>query len=145
MSKRICQFYILLFIILFLSCNKNKYNDVHSFSLKDIPEHTYLKGEIIELDEIFMPVRLFIKDSLLFTINSRHRSFISVFNLHDMKKIGDFLSFGNGPNEVLHINHIQFTDSIILVFDPNRKQINKYPINQFLEEQEVVPVEIIKM
>jgi len=145
MNKCITQFSISFLFLLLLSCNNYEYKNVSLFSLKDIPEKTYLKGEIIQLDEIFIPVKLFVKDSLLFTINLRNRYFISVFHLQDMKKIGDFIHFGSGPNEALHVNNLQFQDSIVWVFDPDNQQINKYQLNQFLEENEVFPLERIKM
>ena len=144
-NKCLTQFPIVFLFFLLISCNDYKYNNVRSFSLKDIPEKIHLNGDIIELDELIMPIRLFIKDSLLFTINYRQRHFISVFRLQDMKKIGDFISFGNGPNEALYVKHLQFQDSIVWVFDNNSQKINKYQFNHFLEEKDVVPCEIIKM
>ena len=145
MNKSLALISILFILSHVFSCNKYRYNDVRKFSLADITERKQLKGEIIELDEIFMPVRLYIKDSLLFTINNRDRYFVSVFHLKEMKKIGDFIGFGNGPNEVLEVSSIQFQDSLVWVLDQNRQQINKYQLNQFLEDNEVIPLERIKI
>ena len=115
------------------------------FSLTDIQERKHLTGEIINIDEVFMPSKLFLVDSLLFTVNRRQSYFISVFQLQDMKKVGDFIPFGSGPNEVNGVTDLQFQDSLVWLFDQSRQQINKYQLNQFIKENEVVPCEIIKI
>jgi hypothetical protein len=71
-----------------------------------------------------MPRRLFLVDSLLFTVNKRHEYFISVFQLQDMKKIGDFIRIGGGPNEVRSVTNLQFQDSLVWLFDQSSQQIN---------------------
>jgi len=119
--------------------------DSRLFSHTDIQEKKHLTGEIINIDEIFIPNKLFLADSLLFTVNRRQAYFISVFQLQDMRKIGDFIHSGGGPNEVLSVTNLQFQDSLVWLFDQNRQQINKYQLNQFLKENEVVPCEIIKI
>ena len=128
-----------------LSCNKYKYSNSRSFSLSDIQEKIHLTGVIIDNDEIFRPRSLFFKDSLLFTVNLQQPFFVTVFRLPDMKKIGDFISFGSGPNEALNVSNLQFQDSLVWVLDKSRQQINKYKINQFLVEKEIAPLEVIKI
>jgi hypothetical protein len=145
MNKYNTQFSILFLSLIFFSCSDCKYKNSRTFSLTDIKERKHLTGEIIEIDEIFIPAKLFLKDSLLFTVNHGQAYFISVFQLQNIKKIGDFIYFGSGPNEVLNVSNLQFRDSLIWLFDQSRQQINKYQLNQFLTKNEIVPCEIIRI
>jgi hypothetical protein len=113
--------------------------------MSDIQKKIHLTGDIIELDEIIRPRSLFLKDSLLFMINMQQAHCITVFHLQEMKKIGDFIPFGNAPNEVLNVNNLQFQDSLVWISDRDRQQVNKYKLIQFLKEDEVVPFEIKKI
>jgi len=144
MKKSILPLSILFLFSFLFSCNETRYRDAESFSLSDIQERIQLTGEIIDCDEIIMPRYLFLKDSLLFTINMRQVFHVSVFHLRDMKRIGDFIEFGNGPNEALIVDNLQFQDSIVWAIDLNRRQINSYHLNQFFEEKEIKPREILK-
>ena len=136
---------IFILISFLLSCDKYKYNNTSSFSLSDIQETIHLTGEIIDNNEIFRPRFIFIKDSLLFTINLQQHSFVTVFHLQDMKKIGDYIDFGSGPNEVLNVSNIQFQDSLVWALDQMSQKINSYQVNQFLEGKEAIPQEIIRI
>ena len=145
MNKFFLQLSILCLLSFMFSCNEYKYANTRPFSISDIQETKYLTGEIVDMDEIIMPRFLFLKDNYLFTINYQQEHFVTVFHLPDMKKTGDFISFGNGPNEVLNVSNIQFQDSLVWVLDHSRQQINKYMLNHFFEEKEVVPGEKIKI
>ena len=139
-------FFLLLSLFLLFSCGEfRQYRDVRTFSQSDIKESIHLTGEIIDLDEVFMPRRLFLVDSLIFTISSRQAHFVSVFHIRDMSRIGDFIGFGGGPNELMSVSYLQFRDSFVWAFDGRSSQINKYHLGQFLQAGEVIPLEIINL
>jgi len=133
-----------IFFFLF-SCNESKYQNSQTFSISSFPEKIYLKGEIIDSDEIIMPSYIYIKDSLLFTINMRQSYLVSVFNVSDMTRIGDFIEFGSGPNEALIVDGIQFIDSLVWIIDQGQRQANCYPWDQFVQESEAIPLETIRL
>jgi len=146
MKKYFVHLSIICLFIVLLSCNKNKYRNTQTFSMSDIQEKIQLKGEIINNDEIIMPSHLFLKDSLLFTLNMRQSHHVSVFHIKDMKRIGDFIDFGGGPNEAVYVNDLQFQDSLVWVIDQSSRKANNYHLNQFLNANEVaVPHETIKI
>ncbi len=145
MNKKTNILFVNISIVFLLSCNEYKYRETRLFSMSDIQKKIYLTGEVIELDEIVRPRNLFLKDSLLFTVNMRKDHGITVFCLPEMKKIGDFLLFGSGPNEVLDVDNLQFQDSFVWTSDRDRHQVNKYSLTQYLKENEAKPLEIIKI
>jgi hypothetical protein len=99
----------------------------------------HLSGTVIAFEDIFKPVRLCIRDSILFTVNQSQEYFVTTYNLNSTKKIGDFISFGSGPDEVSYLNSIQFTDSSVWIFDQMRRNLFKYGFEQFLYNRDVVP------
>jgi hypothetical protein len=130
--------------VLFISCREQEYKLSTRFSFSDIPEQTHLKGTVVAFEDIFKPVRLYIKDSILFTVNQSQEYFVTAYNLNSTEKIGDFLSFGSGPDEVLGIRSIQFTDSSVWIFDRMRQNLFKYGFEQFLSDREIIPSMKIK-
>jgi hypothetical protein len=132
---------VILFSIFYLcSCeNRRTYNQSSRFTISDIPERITLKGEKVILDDdIMKPVNLYVKDSILFVINSGMEYFLSCYNLVTSKKTGEYISFGNGPDEVLSLS-LQFTDDCIWGFDMLRKRFLQYTFDQFLNERESSP------
>jgi hypothetical protein len=126
-------------IMLFISCSEQEYKSSVRFSFSDIPEQTHLKGTAVAFEDIFKPVRLYIKDSILFTVNQSQEYFVTAYNLNSTEKIGDFMPFGSGPDEVLGIRSIQFADSSVWIFDRMRQNLFKYSFEQFLYNREIVP------
>jgi hypothetical protein len=138
---------VILFVALQLgSCeNRRTYEQSSTFSLSDIPEKIALKGEKVVLDDdVMKPVRLYVKDSILFVINYRTEYFLTCFNLVTSKKIGEFISFGSGPGEVLSLS-LQFMDDCIWGFDSQSKRVMQYSLDQFLSEGEIMPHSKITM
>jgi len=145
MRTHYIQFFITSMLFFVFSCSESKYKNSQRFSISSFQDKIHLKGEIIDNDEIIMPSYLFLKDSLLFTINMRQSYLVSVFNVNDMTRIGDYIEFGSGPNEALIVDGIQFIDSLVWVIDQGRRQVNCYPWNQFVLESEAVPLETIRL
>jgi hypothetical protein len=90
-----------------------------------------LTGEVIALEDLLKPVNLYIKDGILFTKNQGEENFITTYHLNNLEKIGDFLTFGNGPDEVIYLSSIQFVDSFVWIFDNGKKRLMKYGLSQF--------------
>jgi hypothetical protein len=125
-------------ILLFLSCREREYKSSVRFSYSDIPEKMNLSGAVLSFEDILKPIRLYIRDSILFTVNQSQEYFVTTYNLNSTKKIGDFIPFGSGPDEVSYLNSIQFTDSSVWIFDQMRRNLFKYGFEQFLYNRQIV-------
>jgi hypothetical protein len=126
-------------VLLFISCHEREYKSSVRFSYSDIPEKIHLNGTVVDFEDIYKPVRLYIRDSILFTVNQSQEYFVTTYNLNSTKKIGDFVPFGSGPNEISYLNAIQFTDSSVWIFNQMGRNLFKYGYEQFLYNREIVP------
>ena len=91
-----------------------------------------LKCETLEFDElILMPMQLSIVDSVLLLLSIKTERFVHKFNINSLKKIGESVPFGNGPNEMIDARKIQVVDSSIWLFDKMVKKIYQYNFLQF--------------
>jgi len=132
---------VILFAAFYLSSCENRsiYDQSSRFSMSDIPKTIALKGEKVVLDDdVMKPVNLYVKDSILFVINYGTEYYLTCYNLVTSKKIGEFISFGSGPGEVLSLS-LQFMDDCIWGFDSQSKRVMQYTFDQFLSEGEIMP------
>ena len=124
---------IIIYSILFYSCQyTSKYKDAHSFNYNDIPMAKVLNGKTVNLeDSVIMPVQLSVVNAELLLLNIRTEMFIHKFNLSSMRKTGESVPFGRGPNEMLEARKIQVVDSSIWLYDKMARKIHKYNMNDF--------------
>lgn len=112
---------------------KKQYVEAEVFSYADMPEEKTLHGEVVKLDDVYMPSNLYLKDSLLFMVNLRSQNMVTYYNLNRLEKTSDFISFGSGPDECLSIASLQFRNDEIWAFDLQQGKIQVYPYEQFLQ------------
>ena len=119
--------------ILFVSCYKSeKYENSSSFSFKDFNITVTLNATIIEFDEPIMQPLLFVKsDSLLIVQNIRTSKMLYVYNVNTRKKVGEFISWGSGPEDLLRIKNIQLVDSNLYIADNQKRSMYIYDISDF--------------
>ena len=131
--KRFLKNNLFLMTILFTSChNSEKFENASLFSFEDFIITTKLHATTIEFEEIIMRPLFFIKsDSLLIVQNIRSNNMLYVFNINSRKKVGEFISFGSGPNDLLTIKNIQLAGSDLYITDNQKKTINNYNIADF--------------
>lgn len=144
MNKQIYLISVSLAFILTLSAcsgEKASYANCTSFSLSDIPVQEALTGKMIESEDIIRPMKIYIKDSLLFTLRNTDEYFVSCFRFapDNLRKIGDFIAFGSGPNEALQLISLQFGDSTVWGLDAPRSRLHQYTFRQFMTEGEITP------
>ena len=131
LAKITCLF---VFASLFCSCKfYPKYVNAHQFSIKEIPFEKTLNGKILTFNEPIMPAALSVVDSvlILLNINSVTNFLVHKYNLNSMEKIGESVSIGNGPGEMLSVWKIQITDSSVWLLDRMKRIVNKYEISDF--------------
>jgi hypothetical protein len=144
------NFYLILAIVVCstpYSCgDKRNYKESSNFSIKDIPIREVLEGEVLETLEIFRPKRIYIQDSLLFTIEMSNDFFVTCYHfLPEIQSIGNFIELGSGPDEALGVSSIQFVDSLVWVFDRKRSRFFQYSPSQFLQATNISPKKTITL
>jgi hypothetical protein len=134
---------VICILFFFCSCKKHNYEDSCNFSFSDIPDKKELKGEILELADILRPTQIHIKDSVLFVINPGMEYFVSCYNLTNLEKTGEFLTFGSGPHEIMDLTSFQMIDSMIWIFDAQRRRLLQYSSEQFTHPEGAIPERVI--
>ena len=142
--KRHSTIISLILILLFESCYKSeKYENVSLFSFKDFKEIIKLNATTIEFDVPIMLPLLFVKsDSLLIVQNIKTNNMLYVYNIFSKKKVGEFISWGSGPNELLRIKNMQLIGSDLYISDSQKRAIYKYDVNDFYKlADELIPIQ----
>lgn len=92
--------YILLLLILSVSCKKYENN---KFTIKYIKEEAVeysLSPQLLPID-ILNPTGIVAIDTFLVFVQRHENKMIKVYSINDYKILGNFLSKGNGPNEIV--------------------------------------------
>ena len=126
-----------VFLVLLSSCQSNeKYSDAECISFSDFGEVIYLKGDSVAFDDILLkPVKIHLVDSILIMKNRNTEYAYYIFNILTKKKIGERVSFGIGPNEMIDPRFIPSTDDNAWIFDKNRKILNICDRQKVLKEE----------
>ena len=130
------QYFIINLCFLVIWCtschNTAKYDNAVLFFFEDFKTTTRLNAATIEFDEpIMLPLFLVKSDSLLIVNNIKSNNMLYIYNVNSMKKVGEFISWGSGPNDLLRIKNMQLVDSDLYVTDNLKKVIYKYNVNDF--------------
>lgn len=138
-------FYLLVLFTTISSCSQNKqYPKAILFGKEDF-ETIEIKGKIIEFDDMIMsPTQLMVYDTLLITCNNQAEKLFHIFNLSNKKKIGECISLGQGPMEMLMPTFINQDDSVI-IFDMMNSKLFKYSIPEFINNPVPTPNSIIEI
>lgn len=131
---------ILVFCISIFSCtHKYEYTNCRVLKKDTISSKTlYLHGNpLIFHKDIKNPVRIQCLDSILLLTNRNNSTFLDKYNLNTKEYMGDIISFGTGPDEMLIIKQMQKTDSCIWLFDQSQSKIFKYSLPEFYLEKTI--------
>lgn len=140
----------ILFAITFLltlSCSQqNKYQQAILFSQKDFDVTQSLTGSTMSFDSTVMkPIKLQVYDSLLITINVGEEKLFHIYNLKSGKKIGERISVGQGPDEMLQPDFIKNSNKFIRIFDMGNSTLSEYNINEFIDNLNPISRRKIKL
>lgn len=141
--------FISFIILICSSCSQeSKYENCTTFSnnkLSQLPFHT-LPGEKVVFDqEVQNPVKLELIDSVLILTNMNTSILLDKYNINSSQKIGDYIPFGSGPNEMLIVNSIQQTDSTTWLLDQSQNKLYHFNISNFITDQNPNPINTIKL
>lgn len=124
------------------SCVEEKqYKDVEYFSYQSFPVNNQLKGEILPMEIISKPRGVACKDSLLLINNTAVENFVYCYNLNTYQKIGEFIPFGSGPNEMLSVGSIAVENNDVWLFTVQPSSLIRYEIDQFRQPAVIAPKE----
>lgn len=138
---------IILFLLCLSSCDNGSetYQQAKTFSLDHFSETIELKGKELTFGNTVMkPIRIQVIDSFLITINSGEEKHISLFNLNTNTKIGDRITNGNGPEDMLQLSFVKGTQSLQL-YDIAKKTLMEYDIQAFVRDIQPRSIHKIKL
>lgn len=102
-------------------------------------ESRELNGSEIVFDEpVMQPAQLQVMDTLLITINRKTEKLFHLFHLGTKKKIGEQITMGQGPDEMLSPSFISGSDSVRL-YDMVTSTVSIYAIDEFVGALVPVP------
>ena len=111
-----------LFFTVFFGCLYGCQSNVQSDLDKLFAQKPEIKLPIqlsnIESDDIGMPIYFACTDSLLVVSEMFQSHFITVYNTNNGQIINRFASKGNGPNELLGVSGIYFSNNHLLIHSP---------------------------
>lgn len=137
---------IVLALLVLCSCNQsNVYQHATSINRNDFKTMQSLVGSDVEFDSLILkPRQLQLYDSLLITYNSGADKLFHIFNMKTKKKIGECISMGQGPTEMLQPFFVPSKDSVT-IFDMATSTLSTYCIPEFISEKEPIPSVRIKL
>lgn len=144
--KRNILFLALGTCILFSCSQRDQYLDAQTFGFDDFEAETELKGKILEFDDLIMsPSGLQVYDSILVTLEYAGEKLCNLYNLKTKKKIGDRLTRGQGPDEMLMPLFIDNNGSSIQIIDMATSIIYKYDLVDFIRNVDPRPISKAKL
>lgn len=137
---------VLLLSIFVVSCSSDNESKVkETFSWDDFQQEKSLKGRTLDLnDAIIMPFSIQVVDSVLISLESAGDMVCQLFNLDTGVKIGDRLSKGGGPNEMMMPMFVNNGQGVQFV-DLGSFTVYKYDSNEFLQKSLPTPSSKIKL
>ena len=147
MNIYIKGFFLSAHLIVTLSCTqKSSFEKATSITYDDFKITQSLIGSDVLIDEMSLkPTCLQVFDSLLFTINTREKQLIHMFNLNSKKKIGERISAGHGPGEMLQPRIVKMDGISIQIFDMVTCTLFEYSLSDFIANQHPTPVRKINL
>ena len=130
---------LLIFLTLLLSCSQNKIEDAVQISLKDFGNPIVLKGEILPVETLWKPMKIFFSDSVFIVIDISYGDHFVLIYDRELNQIVEQVPKGIGPNESIVCWNIQIIENDIWVFDPDMRKMKVYAKDGFLTQSHLIP------
>ena len=122
--------------------NGSNYQDATIIEYDDFASNQKLTGKVFLSDkEVLKPMRIYVCDTILVTMNPKERKLFHLFDLNSKRKMGQRISLGQGPNEMIRPSIVKFDENQILIFDVANFTLYTYDTKDFISNEEPVPVE----
>lgn len=138
---KILSRYTVVALLTLISCeNKTAttYDQETRFGWQDFEVQNLVAKKIEFAEPVMKPDQLMIWDTLLVTINRGTEKIFHLFNLKTKEKIGERITVGQGPDEMIVPFFIENSDSI-KVYDVMTSTVYSYMVNEFVANQSPIP------
>lgn len=144
------KFYLMLLIAVLIvsgSCSHSeksasKYQDATSIEYDDFTSNQTLSGTVfLSEKEVLKPMSVYVCDTLLITMNPREKKLFHLFSLNSKKEIGERISAGQGPDEMIRPSIIKFGNEQIIIFDVATFTLFTYDTKDFVSNENTVPLD----
>lgn len=131
--------FIFLLSFLILACSNPSKQGIEVLLKSDIKkESKSFKKENVTLPKEFIFAKSFYvyQDSILIVLNKKYENipFLEFYNLVTNDSIGEYIPYGNGPNEMLYAG-IKIYDNLLVVNDIVKKQVAFINLDSILTSQ----------
>lgn len=132
--------------LLFSCVQRDKYENAQTFGFNDFKSEISLKGEVLEFNDLIMsPMGLQVYDSILVTLEAGGDKLCNIYNLNTKEKIGERLTRGQGPNEMLVPSFIDNDGLSVQIIDQATSVIYKYDLEDFINNPNPEPISKSKL
>ena len=115
------------------------------YSYKDFGDPVNLKGEVLPIEDIWKPSRIFCQDSFIILTEPTNEYLIHVFDKEQGFKVANNIPNGVGPNERLNSWSLQVDSESIWSFDMMTGTMTSYPIPDFFIKSGVLPNRAVQL
>lgn len=137
----------LMFLLAFSSCKEaSRFENSSVISREDFSKITALTGKDVEFDdEVLRPTGLKVYENWLFTINTREKQIIHIYDLKSKQKIGERISMGQGPAEMINPVIVKIDNASIHLYDMITSKLLEFSTKDFIENSNPQPLRTIKI
>ena len=139
-------FFIIIFVLTANACKNSPLivENATLFTKEDFIVTKKLTGEILDMDSLWKPTRIWVHNSSLITVDSYTDYFVQSYDSKTTLKKAENIARGIGPNELLNCWSLQFNDDIVWAFDMQQAKINAYQLPDFIEKSNISPISSTK-
>lgn len=135
MKNNMVKFLVLSFFVFLYSCQDDvKYASAELISFSDFGKPIFLKSDSIAFDDILLkPIKMHLVDTFLIMKNRNTEYIYYIYNIQSRKKVGECITYGIGPSEMIDPYIIPSADDNIWIFDKNRRILSICDKQKFLK------------
>ncbi|MBO7598163.1 MAG: hypothetical protein J6T70_14080 [Bacteroidales bacterium] len=139
MEKTSAMILTLLLSSFLLSCGiQSEIIGAKRSSMSDFGGKIKLHGQILSMDSVWKPDRIYCNDSLIFLVDKTTENFVHVFDSKTEKYKTSNIRLGNGPNESLSCFKLQIGREYVYSLDVVARKLRRYLYADFVTKSNVV-------
>lgn len=144
MKLKICV--VIMFVTLISSCKDESQliKDATLFTKQDFKQTISLQGEVLAIDSLWKPIRIWAYDSVLVSVDMYCDYFAQIYNSKNGLKMNENIPRGVGPKELLNCWSLQFYPDKVWAFDMQQAKINVYKQPDFTNKKRLSPIRSVK-
>jgi hypothetical protein len=130
------------------SCSGSNSGEIEGaflYGYEDFGVPVKLKGEIIPVDTVWKPNRIWCEDSLLILIEPSEDYLVQLYHKEKGTKIAENIPYGTGPGERLNCWSLQIDSENVWAFDMQMSSLTAYNKSDFLTQSYILPTKTIRL